>query len=398
MTDAAGSRGGSGGAHRMPLLDLMRFVLAAAVVLYHFTATPTVGRYLDADPATVFPAINEASRYGWLGVQVFFVISGLVITRSAAHGSLRRFVTSRAVRLLPAYWACIALTVALRLLWDDGRSLDVGEVLVNLTMVQGQLGVPSLQVVFWTLLVELKFYLLVAALLALGPLTRRRVLLLATVWPVLALVVELGLAQDPGGTSGMLLHWVGELVVPPYAACFGLGMVLHVLREDPRCRAAWWALALLCGLVVRTTLAEARAATELQEVPVDAGVSVVVLLVAVVLLAVATWVRVPVRVARACAWLGALSYPLYLVHVEFGYLAIDVVGHRGSWVPALVAAVVAALLLSVVVHAVEKRTAPRLRRVLEPSRAAPAPQGDVAAPAEQDAAPRSAGERVGADR
>ncbi|WP_187291324.1 acyltransferase family protein [Cellulomonas flavigena] len=199
----------------------MRFVLAGAVVLYHLTATPTVSRYLDAPPATAFPALNEVSRYGWLGVQVFFVISGLVITRSAAHGSLRTFVTSRAVRLLPAYWACVVLTARLRLLWDDDRRPGAGEILLNLTMVQGQLGVPSLQVVFWTLLVELKFYLLVAAVLALGPLTRPRVLLLATVWPVLALVVELGLAQDPGGASGVALRGVAELLVPPFAAFFG---------------------------------------------------------------------------------------------------------------------------------------------------------------------------------
>lgn len=366
MTDATKQRARSAGAPRMPLLDLMRFVLAAAVVLYHFTATPTVGRYLEVAPTTAFPALNEVTRYGWLGVQAFFVISGLVITRSAVGGSLRRFVTSRAVRLLPAYWACVVLTAGLRFLWDDERRPGVGEVLANLTMVQGQFGVPSLQVVFWTLLVELKFYLLVACLLALGPLTRRRVLLLATVWPVVALVVELGLAQGPGGASATALRWTAELVVPPYAACFGLGMVLHVLREDPRCRAAWWSLALVSGLVVRTTVAEARAATALQEVPVGAGAAVVVLLVAVVLLVVATWVRVPAGVARACTVLGALSYPLYLVHVEFGYLAIDVVGHRGSWLPALVAALVTALVLSVVVQAVEKRTAPRLRRALAP--------------------------------
>src|SRR5690606_13950720 len=83
------------------------------------------------------------------------------------------FVASRVGRLFPAYWACIVVTVALQHVWSGGRQTTLFETLVNLTMVQDLFEVTGVQVVFWTLLVELKFYLLVLVVLGRAGARRR---------------------------------------------------------------------------------------------------------------------------------------------------------------------------------------------------------------------------------
>src|SRR5688572_28370593 len=84
---------------RMPALDLLRFLAAAAVMLYHYGFRGSAGadRYLEFR----FDALGPVCRYGYLGVPLFFMISGFVILMSAVGKSPREFVATRAARLYP---------------------------------------------------------------------------------------------------------------------------------------------------------------------------------------------------------------------------------------------------------------------------------------------------------
>ena len=53
---------------------------------------------------TTFPAIANVTKYGYLGVNLFLLISGFVILVSSDGKSPRQFVISRIVRLYPTYW------------------------------------------------------------------------------------------------------------------------------------------------------------------------------------------------------------------------------------------------------------------------------------------------------
>ena len=66
--------------------------------------------------AASFPEIDWLTRSGWVGVEVFFVISGFVIAYSASEKDAARFFRSRLLRLAPAAWSCATITLAVAVL------------------------------------------------------------------------------------------------------------------------------------------------------------------------------------------------------------------------------------------------------------------------------------------
>jgi peptidoglycan/LPS O-acetylase OafA/YrhL len=339
-------------------MDGLRFGAAAAVLLYHFTATSTVTSYWGVDPVDAFPLLNEVTRYGWLAVELFFMISGFVILLSADGRGVAGFVASRVGRLFPAYWACIVLTAGLQQVWSGGRQTSLTETLVNLTMVQDLFAVTGVQVVFWTLLVELKFYLLVFVVLSFGPLTRNRVLAFATLWPLAGWA-----AQEFGA------HWLTDLLVPNYAPYFAVGMLLFLVYRDGFDLISSVLLAGGVTLCVLRVLEAAGRASDLQGVPVSPVITVMLLLASVV----AVWATtlpgrtVPRRrTATVLGTVGGLTYPVYLVHTQFGYAVIDVLAHETTRTVALIAAGALSLILAVAIHyGVERPTSARLRRAVQ---------------------------------
>lgn len=130
-------------------LDVVRFVAALLVALFHLSAS----NWGDDRP---FPEIDWLTGAGWVGVPIFFVISGFVISLSATGKSVREFVWGRALRLYPAAWirATITMLVAPVPLY---RYLN--------SIVLAPWG-PWVSRVYWTLGVEIVFYGLIAVAIA----------------------------------------------------------------------------------------------------------------------------------------------------------------------------------------------------------------------------------------
>lgn len=147
-------------------LDLIRFVAAALVVLYHFSA---FGGEVPAWPVEEGAPIGWLAPFawmGWIGVQIFFVLSGFVISASASTSTSWAFLKKRAIRLLPALWisACIALLA--RVLWGEPLELLIPAFLR--TLVLSPIG-PYIDGVVWTLVVEAAFYVSVAVVILVAP-------------------------------------------------------------------------------------------------------------------------------------------------------------------------------------------------------------------------------------
>ena len=153
-------------------IDLLRFLAALSVVFFHYTFLADVGHDI---PVAALPDIAQISRYGYLGVELFFMISGFVILLSAHGRSTTAFVHSRIVRLFPAYWLAVTLTTASLVMWGHDRfTVSLGQYLANLTMLHKFFGVRHIDGVYWTLIVELKFYFLVWLLLRTGAMSHLR--------------------------------------------------------------------------------------------------------------------------------------------------------------------------------------------------------------------------------
>ncbi|RYV51355.1 acyltransferase [Pengzhenrongella frigida] len=335
---------------RLGALDALRFFAAMAVLIYHFTVRNS--QAWGRPPAEVFPNAGEWLMYGALGPELFLVISGFVILMTAWDRSVANVAASRIARLFPAYWSGVLLTGALLLwIWPGGKNVTAGEVAVNLTMLQSLFDVGNVDGVYWTLWAELRFYVLIVVFVAIG-ITRRRVLAFAALWPGLALVAD---AAGPG--------WLRTVLVAEYAPLFAIGMLLFLIRREGHSARAWWLVAANTAaavwLVVPDQLVKQLRNTDHAPSALVLGLLVVA---CVALVVVVTLTPVSRLDWRWLTTLGALTYPLYLVHEHWGWWIIS--NLTGTLPPYLVLALATAfsLALAAGIHfGVERRVGPRLR-------------------------------------
>jgi peptidoglycan/LPS O-acetylase OafA/YrhL len=344
-------------APRLSALDGLRLVCALAVAGYHFGDS----WWLDGvhPPAYFLPDAAPVLIYGFLGVEVFFLISGFVILMSSWGRTVREFAASRAARLYPALWAGVMITtlVAAALPIDGGLPFsqlpDNSDVLVNLTMLAEPLNTPLVDTVYWTLWSELRFYLIVACVLA-GGLTDRRVQVFGTVW----LAAALAMPAFPGAV-------LNQVVMADFAPYFIAGMTMFLLRRNRRDVWSWLLLA-ACWLVslqhVHVRVLDLRPGYEVAAWPAP------VLLTGAyaVLLAIALGAtdRINWRWLRTA---GALTYPFYLMHQRVGYSLIRTVhAETGLPAPVVIGGVVLVLLMAawLVQRFVERPLAPVVRALV----------------------------------
>jgi len=144
-------------------LDLLRFLAAIAVVFFHYTFINSI----NSDLTPSYPVLEGIFKYGYLGVELFFMISGFVILLTAMKKTAIQFTISRIKRLYPAFWVALIITTLaiLFLVPDQTNSVGLKQFLFNFTMVPGYLGTVNIDPVYWTLQVEIKFYFWVGLIL-----------------------------------------------------------------------------------------------------------------------------------------------------------------------------------------------------------------------------------------
>jgi len=106
-------------------------------------------------------------RYANLGVPLFFIISGFVITESIKFQSIKNFAIGRFIRLYPLFWIICTVTFIFTLLMPNGNPVSFSEYLISMTMLGEKLAnaLGYLRIVdasYWSLVVELIFYIAIA--------------------------------------------------------------------------------------------------------------------------------------------------------------------------------------------------------------------------------------------
>lgn len=298
-------RGRQGSTERIVVLDGLRLAAALMVVAYHYVA---FGGGWEGSQAELFPVIFRPSAYGWLGVELFFMISGFVICMSCWGRSVADFFTSRVIRLYPAYWlGVIATTTMVALVAGGITPLAWRDVLVNLTMLQRPMGVDPVDSVYWTLWAELRFYLLFA-LVVRGGLTYRRIVAFCLAWATLALLA-----------GGYDLGPLDDLMVVPHCWFFIAGLAFHLMYRFGPSLLLWGIVALSFAMSQHTVMQTWRQTLEHvgHNIP-GWGVAVIITVFYVMMAGVSLgWFR---RIDWR--WLpaaGALTYPLYLLHQYIGW-------------------------------------------------------------------------------
>ncbi|WP_244098374.1 acyltransferase family protein [Burkholderia ambifaria] len=333
---------------RIPELDVLRFIAATAVVFFHYAF-----RGYAADDLTTmhYPALEPVAQYGFLGVHLFFMISGFVILMTVGDGSLKRFIASRASRLLPAFWVCCTLTFLVALaIGGDRFVVTWPQYLVNMITLGGGFGADPIDGAYWSLGAELRFYRLVGILLIIGQIHRAERWLF--VWLVATVLVELF----------PFIKLKGFLVTD-YAGFFIAGAACFLIRARGLSRSR---IVLVCSAWALSLFHEFQLLPNFSEnfgKPLNpATVAAVMTSFFVVMLALALR-RTPVLTSSRWVWFGAVSYPLYLIHQNVGYMLFNEVGSAIDQVVMFWGVVAAAIGAALLLHiAVEKPAAGPLKR------------------------------------
>ena len=280
-------------------LDLFRFLAALAVLLFHYTF-----RGFAADGLTIMPFAPgwRIAKYGYLAVEFFFMISGYVILMSARNSTAGAFAINR---------ACCTLTFLCgRLSHDPVYSVPAGIYLKNMTLGLEFFKVPPVDGVYWSLVIELRFYILVFLVLLAGRMAKIRVYLFA--WALLSLLL---LARP-------VFH-LNSWFVPEYAGFFISGCCFYLVEVE-----GWTPLrflTLLCSFALAIISALRNASDFTLHYHQTFRPAVVV--TAIGLFFLLFWLFASGRTKRlASPWfaiLGAVSYPLYLLHENLGFMLFN---------------------------------------------------------------------------
>ena len=299
--------------NRFPLIDSCRGIAAVSVLLFHVGLVGSMGRE---------GAWRPLQDGLWIGVPIFFVISGFLLYRPFAAAArsgarevdVRRYAVGRALRIVPAYWAALtffALTTGLPgvLTSDWWRYYGFLQVYDGDTLLGGM-------AVAWTLCVEVMFYVA----LPFYALVARRLGRGAEYWLLGALAAaSFGLRVLTADS-----HWGNTL--PAAFMWFVPGMVLALWSvEPPRFLAAVGRRGALCWLASAALLLAACYA------PRHAAAALMLAAAPLVVLP-ALFSDAPGPVGRVLAfrpllWLGTVSYGLYLYHVTLMAWLVD---HHGT--------------------------------------------------------------------
>ena len=139
--------------NRYQELDALRGLAALMVVLFHFTMYR-----------------KEAMlgfKLGTTGVDLFFIISGFVIFMSLTKANnSKEFIINRISRLYPTYWACVTFTFILVIANSilKHKEVQFAQYIANMTMFQYYLKIPDIDGPYWTMIIEMIFYIAILSL------------------------------------------------------------------------------------------------------------------------------------------------------------------------------------------------------------------------------------------
>jgi peptidoglycan/LPS O-acetylase OafA/YrhL len=272
-------------------LDALRGIAAILVVLFHFT-TNFERRYGYKDE------LIYSFDFGMAGVYLFFVISGYVIFMSLQNKSSIQFVKGRFLRLYPFYWIAVLWSFS----WAhmgalQNRTTTIPEAFVNLSMLQSFFNVKPVDGVYWTLAIELSFYMLI--FVATQCRLIKKIHIFQVTWLLVSFIIYTIWQENSP-------HLLKTLLIPKESFLFIAGISFFHIRNKQN-------MGIHCFIVLLCMLFSIFLLKPMVTLTVVAIFSLFFLL---------SFHSLKILRVKPILFLGAISYPLYLLHQNFGYVLI----------------------------------------------------------------------------
>ena len=280
---------------RFEELDALRGIAVLMVVVFHYTS-----RYDEVYPGR---ELGFSFAQGHFGVELFFMISGFVILFSLERvKTARSFVLARISRLYPPYWCAVIFTFLIVSCFSlPGRERTWMEALINLTMIQRLFSVADVDGVYWSLAIEMAFYGVLCLCLVCKLLPR--LYAVTSVWLIGMLLVNIS-PVFPEGSYVLKVLKMGLLL--EHATLFVLGMMFYKLHQKESQVKIYTVIAL--ALVVQYA--------------VHGLVNGLFTTLFVFVFYLFCIEKLTFLVRWPFLFLGHVSYSLYLIHQNLGYIII----------------------------------------------------------------------------
>jgi peptidoglycan/LPS O-acetylase OafA/YrhL len=262
-------------------------------------------------------------RYGNLGVQLFFIISGFVIVQSLKGKTLGEFTTSRFIRLFPLFWILCTATYLLTIIVPHVVHLHLSDYFINMTMlpdvINGFFGHGGLiDASYWTLTIEFLFYAGIGIFCSLFSYKNIRYFL--TAWLVFSMVAFVYHVDQ---------NFYIKLFIVRHASyfIFGSSLALIATKQARNIYEKYIDWLLLFASAIYSVYIHQEAIPPYPNPnPLDTNIITILLIVFFIsipiLVYLSRYVKNP-KIIRGLAVVGGLTYPLYLLHQRIGNVAIN---------------------------------------------------------------------------
>ncbi|KQS80009.1 hypothetical protein ASG25_02965 [Rhizobium sp. Leaf384] len=306
-------------------IDALRLFAALIVMMYHFSYLHLLdGSYAELLKKETSDKASPIFHFGWVGVQIFFVISGILIYKSAANSSASRFVMNRVFRLVPAIWICAPISIAIGVYLGEMSGYAAIRPLIH-ALLFVPVG-PWPDGVYWTLGIECVFYALVAVCLYFGKLSYVKITIFSlSIFSCIFWVSFYFLKSDYDLFDFLRGNRYFELLMLQHAPYFALGVLLFEIISGSRLTPAAMALAIIC--IVGAWFEIWAVNDEINHIASDNQSAITPIAVWSISIATLAWCLkrniFPRKKASAILrFLGLITYPLYLIHGQLGILVI----------------------------------------------------------------------------
>ncbi|HYG32218.1 MAG TPA: acyltransferase [Methylophilaceae bacterium] len=323
-------------------IDAVRFLAAVLVMFFHYGFwvgfKTTTSAHQISQGLVSYPELFEWTKFGWIGVQVFFVISGFVIAYSAEKATAYRFLIARVVRLFPAAIICatISLIAGLLVHYTSYPELFIAYAKSVTLWPQG----PWIDDSYWTLAIELFFYALVFVLISFDKfhLIARLAIAIGLISVGFNIVALLGQSPLSAMVPPLLVKIqdsrVADLLLLNHGMFFALGVFLwlQLLKKPGPQHVLWCCLFTVAGCVqIAATVGsfDAKGA----DMPLLLPIIIWLLALVVIVFSVVLnhlFLEAPEWVSTTLRRMGLMTYPLYLLHQNVGLALIGQITKMGT--------------------------------------------------------------------